>query len=210
MSVTELNQAVQDGDVTRAKELLDTGVDVNGHGEEQEWTPLNYASGRGDLEMVTLLLERGADVFNVGSDQRTPYEIALAASRVKVAQLLRETEDKVDPERAQTSSRRAPKYCKAYYLRDLRQFPDWTENELPGPEEEAQAGETSDEATPLPEDQVVFLHTDLTVTRSMWHNEDVVFDQVTPDWEAFCSRTLKFKVPDDLELVTQAQAANSN
>jgi len=41
----------------------------------------------------------------------------------------------------------------------------------------------------------VFLHQDLTVTSSMWHNEDVVFDNVTPEWQEFCHTVLNFRVP---------------
>jgi ankyrin repeat protein len=206
MSLNELIEAVKEGNVVRASELLAADADVNGHGREQEWTPLNYACGRGDLNMVRLLLEKGADVFNAGRDQRTPYEIALAAGHVEVARLLRDAEDKVDPERAKTSSRRAPEYCKAYYVKDLRAFPGWSER---GPNGHPPTGETegaADSVAPLPADQVVFLHTDFTVTKSMWHGEDVLFAQVTPDWEAFCRQALRFRVPDDLELVAESRS----
>jgi hypothetical protein len=40
----------------------------------------------------------------------------------------------------------------------------------------------------------------------MWHNEDVIFDRVTPAWEEFCRDVLKFKVPDDLDYIADAQA----
>lgn len=32
----------------------------------------------------------------------------------------------------------------------------------------------------------------------MWHDEDVVFDQVTPEWKDFCEHMLEFAVPDDI------------
>ena len=38
----------------------------------------------------------------------------------------------------------------------------------------------------------------------MWHAENVIFDQINPDWEEFCASTLKFKAPDDLDLITAA------
>lgn len=204
MSIIELIQAVKEGDIAKAKEFLKGEVDINGHGDEQRWTPLNYASGKGNLDMVRLLLENGADVFNIGSDLRTPYEIALAAGHIEVAQQLRNVEDKVDPEQAKTSSRRVPKYCKAYYLRDLRQFPTWTENKINRNKEKQDTDivDTADESAYLLDDSIVFLHTDFTVTESMWHNENVVFDKITEDWKTFCSEVLKFKVPDDFELDT--------
>jgi hypothetical protein len=203
MSVMELIQAVKEGDIVKTKELLDEGeVDVNDHGDEQEWTPLNYASGKGDINMVNLLLERGADVFITGRDQRTPYEISLAAGHVEVAQLLRDTEEKVDPKRAKSSSKRAPKYCKAYYLRDLRQFSDWSESKINWKKNGSTGtDEATDESITFMDDQVVFLHTDFTVTESMWCNENVIFNEVTDDWKNFCSETLKFKIPDNFDLV---------
>ena len=132
--------------------MLNGEVDINGHGNEQEWTPLNYASGKGDLNMIKLLLEKGAGVFNTGRDQRTPYEIALAAGHVEVTQLLRDMENKIDPERAKTSSKRVPKYCKAYYLRDLRQFSEWIEskNNWKKEDEGTETAETSNESVLLP------------------------------------------------------------
>ncbi|MFD0385167.1 hypothetical protein ACFQ2B_31805 [Streptomyces stramineus] len=48
---------------------------------------------------------------------------------------------------------------------------------------------------------MLYLHHDLTVTRSLWHGEDVVFDAVTPEWERFCRETLAFAVPDDFDLM---------
>jgi len=54
---------------------------------------------------------------------------------------------------------------------------------------------------------VVFLHGDYSVTRSIWSNEDVVFDKVTEDWKNFCKSELRFAVPDDLDLIGQPVAA---
>lgn len=210
MSVPGLIEAVKEGDLSRARQLLDDGVDVNGHGDEQEWTALNYASGRGDADMVRLLVERGANVFNVGKDVRTPYEIALAAGHVEVAQFLREVEEEVDSVKAKTSSRKVPKYCKAYYLRDLRQFPGWRDVSISLGDETTGARAAGGECSALPGDEIVFIHTDFRVTRLMWHDEDVLFDRVTPEWKTFCVETLKFRVPDDLEYVAQMRRATAH
>lgn len=210
MSVIELIQAVNNGDLAMVEELLQRGVDVNGHGDEQEWTPLNYASGRGDINMVKLLLDKGADVFNVGCDQRTPYEIALAAGHIKVAQLLRDIEDKVDPEGAKISSRKVPKYCKAYYLRDLRQFPNWTESKINWNKESTEREKTIGGSSLLSDNHIVFLHTDFSVTNSIWHKENVIFNQVTDDWKRFCIEVLKFSLPDDLKLAFHSNIVSEN
>ena len=56
----------------------------------------------------------------------------------------------------------------------------------------------------------VFIHQDLTVTRSMWENEDVIFNQISPEWRDFCARELGFKVPDDLDLIASAKGAGGD
>ena len=181
---TPLIDAVRAGEVSAVKELLDGGADVNQPGE-QGWTPLNWAAGKGHLELVTLLVDRGADVFKVGRDQRTPQMIALAAGRADVVRYLREAEDRVEGDKPARPQR---KYCKAYHMKDFRQFAGWTESGV-------------DE---LGDDDVVFLHEDYTVTRSIWSNENVIFNSVTPEWHDFCNTVLAFRVPDDLDLIVAA------
>jgi len=199
---TQLIAAVRDGDVNKVKELLDGGADVNEPGE-QGWTPLNWASGKGNLELVTLLVEKGADVFKVGRDQRTPQMIALAAGRADVVRYLRDAEDRVEGDKPARPQR---KYCKAYHMSDFRQFAGWSEGRINW---KKSADEAEDKQ--LGDDDVVFLHEDYTVTLSIWANENVLFNNVTPEWKNFCDTSLGFKVPDDLDLIVAANsAANSN
>jgi hypothetical protein len=82
------------------------------------------------------------------------------------------------------------KYCTAYHLGDLRRYPSW-----------------SSEAQDLSDDDVVFLHQDYTVTKSIWAGEDVVFDNVTDQWKEFCNTQLQFAVPDALDLIAKAAEA---
>ncbi|WP_438010579.1 ankyrin repeat domain-containing protein [Sorangium sp. So ce321] len=175
-----LIEAVKHGDAAAVQALIDSGVNVNIHGNEQKWTPLSYAAGSGNLAIVKLLVEAGgADVTLTGCDNRTPYDIAVAAGRRAVARYL------ADAEALASGRPRAPKpYCRAYHLRALREFPGWTENGPPGED-----------------DTVVFVHQDLTVTRSMFHGEDVVMSDVSPQWQAFCRDILSFEVPDDFDLM---------
>jgi hypothetical protein len=78
------------------------------------------------------------------------------------------------------------KYCKAYYLKDLRQFRSWTEKRE-GSEEE------------LSDNDVVYLWDDFTVVRSpVIPDKGLIFDEITPQWQAFCQETLKFEIPEDL------------
>jgi hypothetical protein len=186
-------EAIKAGDATALKGLLAAGANVNEQ-DEHGWTPLNWAAGRGDVEAIELLLARGADVALVGRDRRTPLAIAKAASQGAAAALLAEAEKRlglwVDP-------RGARLYCRAYYLRDMRRFPQWSEGCVNWQETSTAAGGNVGEVPPTG-DEVVYLHLDLTVTKSLWHDESVIFSQRTPEWEEFCDQDLGFAVPDDL------------
>jgi hypothetical protein len=185
----ELISAVKEGDGERARELCDAGADVHQR-DEHGWTPLNWAVGQGDAELVRLLLDRGADVTETGRDNRTPLMIAKAAGHQEVAGILAEAE------RAKgvwEDPRETRPYCKAYYLDALRRFDAWNEGDAATPEQDDE-----EDSGPLTDESIVYVHQDFTVTRSMWHGEDVVFDEVTPDWRVFCERELEFEIPDDL------------
>lgn len=86
-------------------------------------------------------------------------------------------------------------YCKAYHLKDLRQFSNWVEK---------------DEASELTEDDVVFLWDDFTVVKSPVVPGGTIFDAVSPAWKEFCQTTLGFKLPEDLQyLAPDGQAKAS-
>ena len=193
---TPLIEAVRSGEVSRVKELIDSGADVNQAGE-QGWTPLNWAAGKGNVEVTTLLVESGADVFKTGRDQRTPYMIALAAGHADVVRFLRQAEDSVQGEKP---GRQPRAYCKAYHASDFRRFADWKESRI--------NWKTTDDAdskdAEFADDDVFFLHQDYIVTQSIWPNENVIFNNVTPEWQDFCHSVLGFKVPDDLDLIVSA------
>lgn len=199
-----LFDAVKAGDFSAIENRLNSGSDVNA-ADEHGWTPLDYAAGRGELEVVRLLVERGADPFRVGGDNRRPYLIALAAGRVEVVRYLREVEESADPENAR-ALRPDREYCKAYYLKDLRQFPAWSESR-PDQADGRDSGEPVRQGGELDDDSIVFIHHDFTVTASMRRGENVIFDKVSPEWQQFCSGRLEFKVPEDLDLIANAAEA---
>jgi hypothetical protein len=183
----ELIEAAKEGDTETLARLIETGADLHEQ-DEHGWTPLNWSAGSGHLEAVKLLLEHGADVTKTGRDNRTPLMIAKAAGHEKVAELLTEAEQEkgvwVDP-------RKTRPYCKAYHLGELRKFSEWEEKEA------AEAdGSGGDDA--LTDKSIVYVHQDFTVTRSMWHGEDLVFDDVTPEWRKFCEQQLSFAIPEDI------------
>lgn len=185
MSQTELIEAIKSGNRAAVEQMIQSGADLKQQ-DKQGWTPLNWAAGSGQLEIVELLLEHGADPLAVGRDLRTPQMIALAAGHAEVVKRLREAEAKANGAAKEATER---KYCSAYHLGDLRRYSAW-------------ASESQD----LADEDVVFVHQDFTVTKSMWAGEDVIFNNVTDQWKDFCSNELRFAVPDSLDLIAKPAA----
>lgn len=84
-------------------------------------------------------------------------------------------------------------YCKAYYLKDFRQFHNWDENST-----NARPNENSDTPRIFDPDSILYLQDDLVVTDGIFKNEHVVFDNVNEEWTDFCNNTLEFAIPDDV------------
>jgi len=190
----DLIEAVKSGNTESVRQAIQEGADVNQQ-DKQGWRPLSWAAGAGRLEIVELLLQRGADPFLVGRDLRTPQMIALAAGRSDVVKTLRRAEAELKGDEAKSVGR---KYCSAFHLKELRRYSAWVENET--------NGKDASSTQPLTGDDVVFLHEDYSVTRSIWPSEDVIFDKVNDQWKDFCNSELKFAVPDDLDLIGQPVA----
>ncbi|HEX4713567.1 MAG TPA: hypothetical protein VH164_01425 [Ktedonobacteraceae bacterium] len=77
-------------------------------------------------------------------------------------------------------------YCKAYHLKDLRQFHNWSER--------ARGNEAD-----LAEEAIVYLWDDFTVVKTPVSSEaGLLWDEVTSDWQEFCRTTLGFEIPEDL------------
>lgn len=207
MSQMEFIEAIKSGNRAAVAEMIEIGAEINQQ-DKQGWTPLNWAAGSGQLEIVELLLERGADPLAVGRDLRTPQMIALAAGHAEVVKRLRQAEAEAKGGEIAPSDR---KYCTAYHLGDLRRYPAWSENKLePKKTDGKKSNDAAVEDEPLTDEDVVFLHQDYTVTKSMWAGEDVIFDNATEQWKAFCSKELRFSVPDSLDLIAKpAEAAQT-
>lgn len=194
MSDLRLIEAVKSDDLRAAKELIESGAEINQQ-DEHGWTPLTWAAGKGSTSLVQLLIESGGDIYKVGNDQRTPYDIALGAGHIESVKLLLQA--------AQKSGRsfddNGRRYCRAYPLSELRRFPRWSENKinLTNPELHTATEES---------DGIAFLHQDFTVTLSMWQGENIIFNDVTADWQEFCTKELGFKIPNDLDLISSAMA----
>ena len=83
------------------------------------------------------------------------------------------------------------KYSKAFPLFQLRQFPGWVEKA-----ENARTirrevnGETIEEPRKLNDADYVYVHRNFTVTDGIFIDENVIFDDVTPEWIEYCHRVL--------------------
>lgn len=185
MSELMLIEAAKAGDIEHIKALIDSGAELEQR-DDYGWTALNWAAGKGYTGIIETLADAGADIANTGRDNRTAYRIALAAAHVESAALLL----RLQRERGIGLETEARPYCKAYPIEELRKFPGWREH---------RAG--------LADDAVVYLHQDYSVTLSIWHRENVLFESDSPEWEAFCKRRLAFSVPTELALAA-AFAAN--
>ena len=201
MSDCALIEAVKAGEYAKAEALIASGAEVNEQ-DEQGWTALNFAAGKGHLALVKLLLENGADLFKVGRDRRTPYMIALAAGRISVVKYLREVEEASPVGRP--VERPPRRYCRAYRVSDLKGYSGWDETRVDWNEKERfDNGTTGGQLT---DEEVVFIHEDFTVMASMWQNENVIFKSGDAAWEEFCMDSLKFKAPEDLDLIVPRES----
>lgn len=86
------------------------------------------------------------------------------------------------------------RYCKAYPVGSFRRFRGWTDGAA-SPSEGAETAEGAEAARSLRDDDVLFLHEDFRVTDGIFLDENVVFDDVTPEWKDFCESGLGFSVP---------------
>jgi hypothetical protein len=182
--------AFRSGQTTEFTRLLEEIDDIN-RVDEHGWTLLHWAAGKGNLELVTRLVERGADVWRLGRDNRTPYLVALAAGHLETVEYLTGAEERHGGDREKSSSRQQEdrQYCKAFPIEMLRTFSGW--GNVP---REIIEGAGAD---------ILFLHQDLTLTRSVLHGENLLPGVTsTPEWRSFCLDQLEFKPPTDIDLLS--------
>lgn len=120
------------------------------------------------------------------------------------------------------------RYCKAYPVERLQSFGGWTENHQHEPEKEerpnsgngvsgngASGNGASVHGAQPAENDYLFLQENFTVTKGIFLDEDVVFDNITPEWIDFCKNTLDFAIPADVaeadaDVTEEASAASNN
>ncbi len=99
------------------------------------------------------------------------------------------------------------KYCKAYSLKKLRQFSQWSENaENTRKEKKEVAGKEVEVNRRLTDDDFLYLQENYVVTDGIFKDENLIFDNVTPEWKEFCQKTLEFEIPVYEAVQVQASA----
>lgn len=81
------------------------------------------------------------------------------------------------------------KYCKAYPLYRLRQFPGWIEKAENAKKIRKEVnGEIVEETRPLTDEDYVYVQKNYTVTDGIFVDENIIFSDVTPEWIEFCEK----------------------
>lgn len=88
------------------------------------------------------------------------------------------------------------KYCKAYTLNKLRKFHQWNEcSENTRKEKKVIDTNEIEINRELIDDDFLYLQENYVVTDGIFKDENIIFDNVTPEWIDFCKNTLLFEVP---------------
>ncbi|QMS92215.1 hypothetical protein HUN01_33220 [Nostoc edaphicum CCNP1411] len=82
------------------------------------------------------------------------------------------------------------KYCKAYLVKQFRQYPQWREQtENIRPQKEVVDNRK------LTDEDILYLQENYIVTDGIFQDENIIFNDITPEWQDFCHQTLKFELP---------------
>lgn len=82
------------------------------------------------------------------------------------------------------------RYCKAYPVRRLREFPEWRENL-----KNLRKTQEGEGPSHLLDTDHLYMQEDFTVTDGIFKEEHVIFDAVTAEWIDFCKNVLRFEAP---------------
>ena len=89
------------------------------------------------------------------------------------------------------------KFCKGFPLELFRRFPNWTENLENARKVRTQIdGDTVEIARELTDSNYLYLQENFTVTDSIFLNDNIIFNDVTPEWIEFCVNELGIKIPN--------------
>ena len=89
------------------------------------------------------------------------------------------------------------KYCKAYPITRLRAYSGWSENAANvRPEKKTTDGEEVEVERQLTADDHLYVQENHVVTDGIFKDENIIFDEVTPEWVEFCESELEFEIPE--------------
>ena len=88
-------------------------------------------------------------------------------------------------------------YCKAYKLSQLRQFAEWSDPQSLKIKPASTDGDEIPENRNLSDDDLVYLQENYVVTKDIFIDEDIIFTNVTPQWQDFCRGVLMFEPVQD-------------
>ena len=91
------------------------------------------------------------------------------------------------------------RYIKAFPIEKFREFPDWPSDLGSAQGRGNNGNEATEGGNELLDLGCLFLHDNYVVTRSIFPDEGIIFDQITPEWRQFCQETLKFAIPPEAE-----------
>ena len=91
------------------------------------------------------------------------------------------------------------RYCKAYPIKNFRQYEQWTENLENISIEKQKNNHSKDDSgleikRVLTDDDFLYLQENYVVTDGIFKDKNIIFDDVTSEWKEFCQKTLKFEV----------------
>ncbi len=88
------------------------------------------------------------------------------------------------------------KYCKAYSVAKLRGFAGWSEKAENARKEKKQVeGKEVEVTRTLTDNDYLYLQENYVVTDGIFKDENIIFDQVTPEWMEYCQKVLAFEIP---------------
>jgi ankyrin repeat protein len=86
--VTLLHDMAQEGNIPKAKLLIENGAHIDAIEEEYQSTPLGMAARWGHIDMVTYLLSQGADANKSGAKSSTPLSWAQKKGHKEIEDIL--------------------------------------------------------------------------------------------------------------------------
>ena len=100
------------------------------------------------------------------------------------------------------------KYCKAYLLKKLREFSQWSEYARETKQEKKLIdGKEVEVERNLTENDILYLQENYIVTGGIFKDENIIFERITPEWKDFCTKNLNFEIPV-YETIEMSKASN--